>query len=218
MDTISPDAAFKYQKQDPGRRRLKSRDPLIAILAIIHAIRGIWSLYYENHVFFTYLDLATFDDPDVNLWGPPLPKIVLGNLYAITILVAGIGLWFGARWAWWLAGFVYLYVVVQAGYIIAIASLRSEEFAQAGLEFDFSQYYTKLLIFSLLAAYLQIGHVLRSFGITPSFRIRSITLATQLVAAILCCFINSLSMAYILTHYGNSVPYIQRPIDDPPPP
>ena len=209
MDYLRPDDAFTYQNHDPGSP-LKKRDGLIALLAVIHVISGCWRLYRANHILFLYLDYSTYDDPAMSLWGPPLPSVALENLTVLSILAAGVGLWLNAKWGWWLTGFVYSYVVLQAVYMIVMWSIRKDQLQQSGMQFDLEPYLRNLVIYSLLLCYLQTSRVLRSFGFTPSARLRWKSIAAQFGAAIVALIIMTLLAIFILMRFGSSVPYIEH--------
>jgi hypothetical protein len=53
LPTLSPNAAFEYQRDDPGRPPA-ARDPLVLLLGIGHLFRALWSFVQENRPIFTY--------------------------------------------------------------------------------------------------------------------------------------------------------------------
>lgn len=91
MELLSPEDAFKYQNHDPDLPVKKWDGPIVA-LAVFHLIKGSWLFCLENQVLWHYLWYSTYDDPKTHVWGPPLPTVALGNLVALVIIVAGIGL------------------------------------------------------------------------------------------------------------------------------
>jgi hypothetical protein len=208
METLSPDAAFQYQKDDPGQKLIRTRDPLVVVIAVLHLLRACWFLYVENRPLFYYLDYASQDDPDLTLYGPPFPMIALGNLTAIVILAAGIGLLARMKWGWWLAEFTYAYGFVGAVYLIGFIGVRHDELQQMGVDYDAGRYYFGFIIYLLLFAYLQTNKVLRSFDLMPSNRFRIMSIAILLAAAVATYAATLMFSSFIYSTYGTSVPYI----------
>jgi hypothetical protein len=208
MSSLGRDDAFAYQSHDPGSPP-RRRDVVISIIAVIHVVAGCWRLYQENHIFLTYLDMTAIDDPNVRLWGPPIPLVMLANLTVLFILAAGLGLWLNAKWGWWLTGFVYCYVVVQAVYLIVMWQVRKDYLLHQGIAFDFQRYFVNLVIYSLLLWYLRSKRVLKSLDLPRSPRFIWTSIAAQFGAASAGVTITTLLSIFIVATFGQSVPYIE---------
>lgn len=186
------------------------RDPFVMLLGIAHLFRTVWSFIQENRPIFTYLDLTAEADPGVSMWGPPLPILFLANLVVLTILVAGIGLLANMRWGWYLAEFCYGYAILRAVYMIVATTLRSDELQQLGIELNLSREYGALTIYPLLFAYFLTNRVLRSFGFDLTNRFRLKAVAGILAAALLTLTVTTLLSFWIISTFGQSVPWIDR--------
>jgi lysylphosphatidylglycerol synthetase-like protein (DUF2156 family) len=208
MESLSRDAAFENLMHDPGSP-VRKWDVVIRLLAAWHIIKGCWLFYFENQVIWYYLKYSAYEDAKVGVWGPPWPTIALGNLVALTVVAAGVGMALGKKWGWWLAGFLYMCAVLLAIYTISMSYIRTDELRQLQIQTVLTPFVRNLVIYPFLIVYLYTRRALRSFGLTPSAGFRSKALATQIGAAIVWLIISALLMYWILTHFGRSVPYLE---------
>jgi hypothetical protein len=183
------------------------RDLPITVIAVLQILGSVYRLYHRNYAIGLYLYYSGYEDAKIQIYGSPWPMIALENVQLLLALALGIGLLLRTQWGWWLAGFGYLFEVVQAIYLIAMTIIRKDELLQAGIDFDLQPYAKNLLIFSALLYYLYCSRVLRSFELPPTMRFRFKALGIQFGATIAALIISTALAYLIITNYGAQVPY-----------
>lgn len=202
-DSISDAKAASVNSPSRSRRR---REGGIIVLGILHIISGCWRLYHENK-FLGYGLYYKSTLGNVEVYGKPVALLALDDTANLAILAAGIGLLFSARWGWWLAGFIYSYVVCRSIYMIAATFLNREELQQAGQTVDYSGYVYSMAIFAVLLYVLYRERVLRSFGLEDIGKGK--TLGIQIGLAILALAATTLLVVVIILEQGTLVPYFE---------
>lgn len=192
-----PLSAFRQPHHDIG----------VSFLAVIHIFRACWRLYQTDRILWWYVYYQIWPNEKLTIYGPPFTMLLLVSSCELIVLAAGAGMLFSARWGWWLAGFVYSYVIVRAIYMITVTFIRQDELQQAGQSIDYAGYVYQIFLFAALLMYLYSGRALRHFNLQDVRKRKSA--AIQFAVAISVLVLTTVISAMILLTQGTSVPWTE---------
>lgn len=179
----------------------------MTFVGVLQTLSGCWRLYQENRAVGLYLHYSLYEDPKLQIWGPPLPLVALANVTALLVLAGGIGLCLRAKWGWWIAGFTYSYSVLLSAYMLATSFARGADLVAAGETINVQRFPGLLVICSLLLWYLHSKRVRKSFRLPETAPFRWKAVGIQFGAALLALVVSTLLSYLILSTYGRIVPY-----------
>ncbi len=186
----------------PLQRRYGYAWPTIGFLAIITILRACGVLFVTNRGF-VYAAYLRLTGDDMQLFGPPVPMMVLENLMLIVLLASGIGLVLRAKWGWWLTGFVYAFIVCRSIYMMVMLGIRGEELQQTGDLIGDLGFSVKIVIFAALVYFLYRRSVLDLFGLSDIPKVKVATV--QVLSALLTLILTAMFASVIIWNYGGTM-------------
>jgi hypothetical protein len=149
-------------QQSPPQPPRKLPRPLgVSILAMLHVIGGV--LLFGVQLYLVSL-LADFDPPRGIRITPPL--IIARIVFFCSILIAsGIGMWRGAAWGWWLAGFYHFDGVYLNVITLAMVMRFTEALGDSMAAFETAGYLGRLAVHFLILHYFFRRSVLAYFAL-----------------------------------------------------
>ena len=156
-----------------GADRPRRRPIGISILAVLHfagslALGALW------------IWLCTLDDTEQWLFEKGLSLaafMAIGAVCTVLGIATGIGMWRGAKWAWWLASFYYFSILFgNLCQLLLILPLKARllELDEIGLEA--TRHGLRAFILLLFVAYLFRTHVLEYFGLASIRKLKAIAI------------------------------------------
>ncbi len=186
----------------PLQRRYGYAWPAIGLLGFIATLRACGVLFVTNRGF-VYAAYLRLTGDDTQLFGPPIPMVVLENLALIVLLASGIGLLFRAKWGWWLTGFVYGYIVCRSIYMMVMLGIRGEELPETGDLFWDLGFGVKIVVFAALVYFLYSRSVLELFGLPGIPKLKVVTV--QVLSALLALILTTMIASMIIWTYGGTM-------------
>jgi hypothetical protein len=139
-------------------------------LAILHLLGGTVLLGLVGFM------LADFDNTDAGLVVggiPTVPFFIAAILFAMLVFASGIGLWLGAKWAWWCGAFFYVWTVVSS--LVGLLFYCGAQFFDVpyNTNKDAIDFVGRSVVHGLVYLYFLKGSVLSFFGLQAISRIRA---------------------------------------------
>jgi hypothetical protein len=177
------EAAGSAAHGDANRQR-----PLgISILAILHFGGGILLGALQFPL------LANFDE----LQGPlrtvglaPVLLVIGVGFLALLAIAAGVGMWLGRKWGWWLGTFYYVYAIARnAAALVTVANMADELAAGPhGPGYYYVKHAGRIVVHLLILLYFFKGNVLHYFGLEKLSKWKSISALVGVCLAIVGVF------------------------------
>lgn len=138
-----------------------TRPTLVGILAVLHVIGGAGTLVLV--VGFG----RQFGEVGSSLGASPLLTQLSMLFLGALGLASGVGMWRGAAWGWWLAGFYYLYALFRNANALLLVSGMAEQLAgeARGPGYYYVRHVGRIVTHSLVLFYLFRERVLAYFGL-----------------------------------------------------
>jgi hypothetical protein len=116
---------------------------------------------------------------------PLFAQLSMLFLGALT-LAAGVGMWRGAAWGWWLAGFYYVYAIYRnANALLVISSMADQLAGEArGPGYYYVKHVGRVVTHSLVLFYLFRESVLAYFGLDQLDKRRALVQLAKPIAVL----------------------------------
>lgn len=159
MDQPLPIAApYRPEEALPVPR---TRPKVVSILAVLHILSGV-ALLVMIAGFGRQLGAIG------SMWGTSPLFAQLSMLFlGVLTLAAGVGMWRGAAWGWWLAAFYYVYAIYRnANALLLISGMADQLVGEArGPGYYYVKHVGRVVTHSLVLFYLFRESVLAYFGL-----------------------------------------------------
>lgn len=109
-------------------------------------------------------------------------------------LAAGVGMWRGTRWGWWLAAFFWAYAIARHANVLLMASGMAGQPAgeTPGIEYNHLKHTLRLVFYAGLLWYLFQNEILRFFGLRGMHKGRAVALLALPLALVVAVRLVSL--------------------------
>jgi hypothetical protein len=133
----------------------------VGILAVLHVIGGVGTLVLAVGFGRPLGEIGS------SLGAPPLLTQLSIVFLGALGLASGVGMWRGAAWGWWLAGFYYLYAIYRNANALFLISGMAEQLAgeARGPGYYYVKHVGRIITHSLVLFYLFRENVLAYFGL-----------------------------------------------------
>ncbi|MEM4242856.1 MAG: hypothetical protein QXM31_03075 [Candidatus Woesearchaeota archaeon] len=175
------------KKQD-----IAKRPTLVAVLAWLEIITGAILLLITPLVIWMLAQTPQMKET-IEAIGITQGMAIFSVLFLGALcLCAGIGLWKGRRWGWWLGSFAMVYAVLRhASALLIISTLTGEmNVSEANITRHIFKSIGRIILYTLITAYLFRKDVLKYFRMEKVSRIKA--LAYIIGAGLLITLIGSL--------------------------
>lgn len=139
----------------------RTRPRVVSILAVLHVLGGV-----------ALLVMIVGFGRQFGAIGPvmgtsPLFAQLSVSFLGVLTLASGVGMWRGAAWGWWLAGFYYVYAIYRnANALLVISSMADQLAGEArGPGYYYVKHVGRVVTHSLVLFYLFQESVLAYFGL-----------------------------------------------------
>ena len=115
---------------------------------------------------------------------------------------AGVGLWIGSKWGWWLAAFYFMFNVVRHAFslVLVMVLVAQDLLPDRDVESDLFKYGFGIVFGLLLFAYCFKANVLQFFGLTAISKAKAIAI----LAAVSIALSGAVFTIAVLAGYSSS--------------
>jgi hypothetical protein len=162
----------------------------ISILAVLHIVGGI-ILGVMQLVLLGKLN--EIEAPLRSIGIPPVLLVIGVGFLALLGTAAGVGMWTGKKWGWWLGAFYYVYSITRnATALVTVAELANEIASDGrGPGYYYVKHTGRIAVSLLILLYFFKENVLHFFGLEDISKSKAISLMIGI-----CVAISGLATAY----------------------
>lgn len=156
----------------------------VSILAVLHLVGGALMFGLQ---FWLLANLNSMDESLRALGIPPALLIVGVMFLAVVTIAAGIGMWVGTQWGWWLAAFNFVYNIFRNGSaLVTILGMSDQwELGDRDPEYYVFKHGGRIVVQFLLLLYFLNRDVLRFFGLRELNRVKAVCIIVGVCVGIL---------------------------------